>query len=312
MSSEQGEIESVSAFFNKLEPVSYILRRVNTSKGRYYVVDDKMFISVTSLIDLTTKTDEGLIRKMCDAGYNEWMKFLNERATYGTIMHIMIADFLHKETLNFNTIDAEIDEIFSEHRVDRRKASYWREDLKRDLLAFATFASEYSIRPIAAELPLVSFEYKFAGTLDLLCWMTIKEKGFFGEVYKSGANKGEPKESYNHREILALIDFKSGRNGFTEKHADQLALCKILVEENYPDLRFYDMSVYNWAPKNWMQIPSFTLKDQTGLVPDSVIKSKIIIAQDKIKDTIPTTLRVHGTIALGDNPASNYQFKRIV
>jgi len=55
--SEQGKVENVSAFFNKLEPLGYTLRRVNTNQGRYYVVDDKMFISVTSLIDMTTKTD---------------------------------------------------------------------------------------------------------------------------------------------------------------------------------------------------------------------------------------------------------------
>lgn len=314
--SEQGKIENVSAFFSKLEPLKYTLRRVNTNQGRYYVVDDKMFISVTSLIDMTTKTDEGLIRKMCDSGYNEWMKFLNERASYGTIMHILIADFLDQGQMDFDTIDTRIEELFEEYRVEQKKYFYWKDDLRHDLLAFAEFAAEHRIAPLCAELPMVSFKYGFAGTLDLICLMTVKEKGFFGEVYKSGVNKGEPKETHREKRIMAIIDFKSGRNGFTEKHSDQLALCKMLVDENYPSL-VYDYGVselhtFNWAPKDWRTEPTYTLKNQTDATPDSVAMAKIIIAKDKVKDSVPTFLSTTGVVLLGERPSDNFKFKRVI
>ena len=314
--SEQGKVENVSAFFNKLEPLGYTLRRVNTNQGRYYVVDDRMFISVTSLIDMTTKTDEGLVRKMCDTGYNEWMRFLNERATYGTIMHILIADFLNDTFINFGIIDNRIEELFEEHRVEERKRFHFMDDLRKDLLAFAEFAAEYQIVPLCAELPMVSFKYGFAGTLDLICLMDIKEKGFFGEVYKSGANKGAPKETYSVKRVMGIIDFKSGRNGFTDKHADQLTLCRMLVDENYPNLlEDYDVAelhTFNWAPKDWRTEPTYTLKNQTGATPDSVALAKILIAKEKVKDTIPTFLKTSGMVELGQRPTENYQFKRVI
>ena len=61
--------------------------------------------------------------------------------------------------------------------------------------------------------------------------------------------------------ITAIVDFKSGKKGFYDKHALQLLLNKEIVQENYPELIVE--GIYNFSPKEWISTPSYNLKDQT-------------------------------------------------
>ena len=307
------QIESVSAGYSLLPPPDYTLRRVNTAQGRFYLSDEKMYISVTSLIDMTTRQDEGLIRKMSDMGYDKWMTWLNERANYGTIMHILIAEFLEHGYIDFDLLGHRVVVLFEQYNVSKSKYFIFYEDLCQDLLAFCKFASEHKVQPLAIELPLISKSHQFGGTLDLVCKMVVPEKGFFGEVYKTGDRKGQPKESTKELEIYGIVDFKSGRNGFTDKHADQLMLCEMLLKENYNDFRNSTIPVrlFNWAPKAWRSEPSYTLKDQSMTTPPSVIFAKLTIAKDMVRSNIPTFLHPSGIVKLGDDPIENYRFRKI-
>jgi hypothetical protein len=272
-----------------------------------------MYISVTSLIDMTTRQDEGLIRKMSDMGYDKWMTWLNERANYGTIMHILIAEFLEHGYIDFDLLGHRVVVLFEQYNIPKNKYFIFYEDLCQDLLAFCKFASEYKIQPIAIELPLVSKTHQFGGTLDLVCKMIVQEKGYFGEVYKSGERKGQPKESTKDLEIYGIVDFKSGRNGFTDKHADQLMLCELLLKENYEEFRNSKIPVrlFNWSPKAWRSEPSYTLKDQSMTTPSHVIFAKLTIAKDMVRNSIPTFLHPSGIVKLGDDPNNNWSFRKI-
>jgi hypothetical protein len=307
------QIESVSAAYNLLAPPDYTLRRVNTAQGRFYLADEKMYISVTSLIDMTTRQDEGLIRKMSDMGYDKWMQFLNERANYGTIMHILIAEFLEHGYVDFDLLGHRVAVLFDQYNIPKNKYFIFYEDLCQDMLAFCKFAAEYKVQPLAIELPLISKTHQFGGTLDLVCKMIVKEKGYFGEVYKTGERKGEPKESTKELEIYGVVDFKSGRNGFTDKHADQLMLCEMLLKENYDEFLNSKIPVrlFNWAPKAWRTEPSYTLKDQSMTTPLSVIFAKLTIAKDMVRNSIPTFLHPSGIVKLGDDPIDNFRFRKI-
>ncbi len=307
------QIEDVGSNYSLLDPPPYTLRRVNTAQGRFYLCEDRMFISVTSLIDMTTKQDEGLIRKMSDMGYDKWMQFLNERATYGTIMHILIAEFLEYGSVDFDLLGNRVATLYNEHNVPKNKWFVWYEDLCQDLLSFCTFCAEYNVQPIAIELPLVSKSHGFGGTLDLVCKMIVKEKGFFGEVYKTGEKKGQPKETSRELEIYGIVDFKSGRNGFTDKHADQLVLCELLLKENYDEFRNSTIPIrlFNWAPKAWRSEPTFSLKDQSQTTPLTVIFAKLQIAKHKVRNSIPTYLHPFGIVQLGQDPIENFRFRKI-
>jgi hypothetical protein len=307
------QIESVSAAYNLLTPPDYTLRRVNTAQGRFYLAEEKMYISVTSLIDMTTRQDEGLIRKMSDMGYDKWMQFLNERASYGTIMHILIAEFLEHGYIDFDLLGHRVVVLFEQYNIPKNKYFIFYEDLCQDLLAFCKFAAEYKVQPLAIELPLISKTHQFGGTLDLVCKMIVQEKGYFGEVYKTGERKGQPKESTKDLEIYGIVDFKSGRNGFTDKHADQLMLCEMLLKENYDEFLNSKMPVrlFNWAPKAWRSEPSYTLKDQSMTTSLSVIFAKLTIAKDMVRNSIPTFLHPSGIVKLGDDPIDNFRFRKI-
>ena len=130
------------------------------------------------------------------------------------------------------------------------------------MLAFITWVKEYKVKPIAIELMLRSKTHMVATALDLYCEMEVEEKGYFGETYKSGVNKGKPKESKKSRVVKAIVDFKSGRKGFYPKHSLQLLLNKIMMEENYPGIVIEKL--YNFAPKDWRGTPNYNLKEQSN------------------------------------------------
>lgn len=307
---KNNQLESVKADYNKLPELNYSLRRINTKKGRYYIKVGvpKMFLSVTSVISATLPLDDALIKKMCEKGYDEWMKFLNERATYGTILHTLIAEFLISRKIDFDTYGDRVLEIFEQHKVEESKYFVWYEDIIQDMLAFAAFCEEYKIEPIAIELPMASDVYGFAGTLDLFCKITLKEKGFYGEVYKTGPRKGDPKESFQENTYKAIIDFKSGRHGHTEAHANQLVLCQMLMDENYPGEMDDSVKLFNWSPKAWRSAPGFVLTDQTGKVSVDIAKARLTIANAGAISSPPSYLKAFGILEMGNSPEFNWDY----
>lgn len=118
------------------------------------------------------------------------------------------------------------------------------------------------LKPLAIELVLTNPQDGYAGAIDLCAEITIEEKGFFGDVYKTGANAGKPKETKRQRRIRAIIDFKSGRKGFFPEHEVQLLAYKTMWNmhfEKYPVEK-----VFNWSPKDWRgTTPTYNFKDQT-------------------------------------------------
>jgi hypothetical protein len=137
----------------------------------------------------------------------------------------------------------------------------WSDRLKQDVKAFEVFVKEHQVKPIAIEMPLISLKYKIGGALDLVCQMRIGT-GQNGAVLKSDIKydkEGNIKEDKT-RWITAIIDWKSGRNGFYPEHEVQLHLYKPLWEENFPNILID--SVFNWAPKDWESEPDYKLKCQ--------------------------------------------------
>ena len=220
-------------------------------------------VGVTTLTRKTLPQPEQLVKWIADMGYDAAIAYRDTRAKYGSLLHTILATLLIKRVCDLDTF-AEVVANYCKANSITVNEGAWVDDLKQDALAFAAWTLEYNVRPLAIELSLVSPRLRVAGTLDLLCEMDYTEKGYFGEVYASGANKGQPKESKKTSRRLAIIDFKSGRNSHASTHnAAQLRLLEMLLKDNYPQYADTSLLLYNWHPKDWRTKPNYTLNDQT-------------------------------------------------
>lgn len=262
-------VEQIQAeFFNEdaLQEQPEPVYRLDSSGHRYYYTFDedgepRFYVSVTTLIKQTLPTSPSLVKWIAEMGYEESQRFAQERANYGTFMHAQIAELLISRSYNLNLIRERLRMFIESEQLPSDFMGY-ADDFKKDVLAFAQFMKDTDLKPLAIELVLTNPVDGYAGAIDLAAELTIEEKGFFGEFYKTGANAGKPKETKRQRRIRAIIDFKSGRKGFFPEYEIQLhAYMKMwnMHFEAHPIEK-----VFNWSPKDWRgKTPTYNFKDQT-------------------------------------------------
>lgn len=262
-------VEEIKAeYFNEdaLQEQPEPVYRLDSSGHRYYYTFDEngepiFYVSVTTLIKQTLPTSPQLIKWIADMGYEESQRYAQERAAYGTFMHSQLAELLIARSYNLNGLKERLKMYIESEQLPGDFINY-ADDFKKDILAFAQFMKDTDLKPLAIELVLTNPQDGYAGAIDLCAEITIEEKGFFGDVYKTGANAGKPKETKRQRRIRAIIDFKSGRKGFFPEHEVQLLAYKTMWNmhfENYPVEK-----VYNWSPKSYTgETPTYNFKDQT-------------------------------------------------
>jgi hypothetical protein len=112
---------------------------------------------------------------------------------------------------------------------------------------------------------------------------------------KSGPNKGQLKQVNIEKEVIAIVDFKSGRKGFWESHEIQLKAYQWMVDENYPDLKVE--KVFNWSPKDWKSKPTYTLTRQTDTVEYSELELRCALWHACHRAAPRTKLRAYGSIS---------------
>lgn len=260
-----------------------VYRVGGTSKRVYYTLDKNgdpfFYSSVTSAIARNLPTSPHLIKWIAEKGIEEAENYKEERADYGTFLHIECANMLIARKLDLDTLQDRLMQYMEEKKLPANFV-YHAEELRKDLLAFAQWVIDYKVKPLAIEMILADEEMGMGGAIDLPCQLTISEKGFFGEVYKSGVNKGTPKETKRDMEIRAIVDFKSGRKGFYDSHKIQLEIYKRLWNKNYPDLPID--RVFNWSPKEWTgSKPTYNFTDQTD--KDGGEMAGLIIEMERIR-----------------------------
>lgn len=232
----------------------------------YYYFDEKgepvFKQSVTSVIARNTPTSPGLIKWYADQGMEAATDHRDTRAAFGTFMHICLEKFLLNGEYDLDRLDEDIDAYAEMERLPADFGRKHSREAKKSILGFAAFCNEHKVKPVAVEISLASKQYQVAGMLDLACEMVVKEKGFFGEKYKTGPRKGKPKETTEEITIRAMVDFKSGKN-FYDDHAMQLEIYRRIWNENFPEYQID--RIFNWAPSDWRSAPTFKLKDQTSV-----------------------------------------------
>lgn len=274
-------IEEIKALFfdsSALREPPYKVYQLNQDGHRYYYRHEDgepiLYPSVTTLLAQTMPTNYGLLEWIKANGQNaDTLRDL--AASYGTFMHMQFERLIINRRYDFAEVPALLQEYIERENLP---ASFYFESMKKikkDVLAFAQFLSDWKVRPLAIEIGLVHPEYHYAGCIDMPCVMTDPKTG---------------------EEFTAIVDFKSGRKGFYEDHEIQLHLYRMMWEVNFPD--FPVSRVFNFSPKDWRKAPSYNLKDQTGSKNAEKIPYLLALAkiENEKRDNILTV--VHGELDL--------------
>lgn len=299
-------IEEVLALYQSdkviLNP-TYKLWRLDGGESRFYYTIDAdgepvFFTSWTSIISTNLPKNPYLIKWMMEMGEEGAKAYMEERASYGTFMHIQIERFLVEKVYDFDLL---FDKLEDWEYKSGHKATKWYWEMRKDLLSFMQFSFDVNLEPIAIEIALASETMGAAGSLDLVCNMDITENGPTGEFLKSGPNKGEEKIGKIKKRVKAIVDFKSGKKGFFDGHIIQLEGYRRTWNENFP---MYPITrTFNWAPSEWKgDSATYKLEEQTDkwqrlLVDPLVMANKIRVENDNVKPR--DILKIKGKVEFG-------------
>ena len=237
--------EMRAVYFNRdaLKEPPYKLYRMTEGGYRHYYrfVDGEVVLypSVTTLLRQTMPTSPFLIQWMVKNGEAATEK-RDMAAAYGTFMHIQYERLVITRTYDLDKAKEALREYLDKENIPDTYYWEWLPRIRKDVLAFAQFLKDYQVRPLAIEISLVHPEYRFAGCIDMPCEMNDKK----GETFR------------------AIIDFKSGRNGFYEDYELQLGLYRMMWNETFPEQPVE--RIFNFAPKDWRKSPTYDLKEQTA------------------------------------------------
>lgn len=275
---------------NAIRLPNYKVGRVNYGNGRSYVrlmpdgiLEDpfRLYTSLTTAISTCSPMERGLLEWYCKLGLQEADRYTKMKAHYGTLMHRLIGDYLINNFIDLDDLEGKVQSYLSETSYYDQDSANWAYDLQYDLAAFVAFSQDFNIKPLGIEYVLLS-DRGFGTLIDLVCEMDYEEKGFFGDVYKSGVNAGQPKETKRTRRITGLMNFKSGRHPFWRSNGIQVECERLLWQENFPDLPIN--ACFNWSPKEWRTDPGYNLKDWTGEIEEREIDSILELARIRFGD----------------------------
>lgn len=299
--------EVLAEFFDpdalKTEPRK--IHRLDIEGNRnYYILDEfgnpTFYHSISTVIRAGLPTSPYLIDWIVEKGKEGAEAYRDERAAFGSFMHTLFGDLLINKTLDLDAIEIRLEQYLTLKRYPITWMK-WAFELKSACLAFAQWIIDYKVKPIAIEIALASDSMGIAGMLDLACTLSIEEKGFFGETYKTsgpGRKKGDPKESKKSFTVKAIVDFKSGKN-FYEEHEIQLAGYRSMWNENFTHTDDQITRIFNWSPKEWRgTTPTYNFKEQTDTKRLKKLKPIIELAKIEKSAEDKTLTIVSGVIDL--------------
>ena len=254
----------------KLKP---IYRLTNPSRRIYFTyVNNLPFVlnNGTGIIDnYRDKAGEIALEKWRRGLINDGKnpnEELRKRQDYGTVMHMIYGEILKNEvTLHYDLLGELMNNCAVEIGYSEEQAWYFVEEnineMRKDVASFVQWIIDYKVKPIGIEVMMCSMEQRVATAIDLIAQITFEEKGFWGETYKTGDKKGEPKETKQEVTKTVIVDFKSGKGaGFYPKNVLQLLLNRIIFEENIKTINLD--GVFNFAPNDWVSSPTYKFFDQ--------------------------------------------------
>ena len=230
-------------------------------------------------------------------------EYVQATADYGTLLHIAVADYSRFGGVEWQAFDTFVFEYLQNMKLEPGALAAAQKEVTKDFASILQFFHDYNVRVLAVEIPCFS-EHGIATLVDLVVEMDSKNYD------KTPAEKRE-----RHR---AIINLKSGKKGFFEEHIFQLAMERAMFNETYQE----DITeVYNLAPSDWKDKPTYKLKNQTDEIEAQKIEQQLyhFIELGKIRGVLSSPKKpVHvftGKTEYGANPTDNlktYQYNDFV
>jgi len=303
---------------NAIKLPNYRVGRVNFGKGRSYIKINedgtlgqpfKLYTSLTTSIAQSMPTPPQLEDWKFQHGKKEADRLMKVAANYGTLMHEEIGRFIKDKCYDLDGIHAVTEDYLSRISFWDDDCKWWNNKLKEDILAFVQFYNDYEVIPLGLEYVLLSDERCFGTPIDLVCLVTVDEKGEWGDIYKSGERKGEAKVTVKRVQKRAIINFKSGRKGFYETHGIQMECERLLWDENFPESPI-DIAM-NWAPSEWKTVPGYKIKEWQDTYGKEEIEAILKLAEIRYRDKAEKRkyITMSGVISTSNSVASAVKFE---
>jgi hypothetical protein len=237
----------VPSFFdaNALREGPRKLYRYERGGDRYYAVMQPavtLFPSVTTVIKRTTPMPPPLLKWISDYGQRKAEQIRDERAAYGTLMHILFGELAINKEFDLDSLVGRVNAHAAKMHLNI-DAKDWAEDLAADLYGFSDFLTSREVEVLGVEVALASEKLGYAGCLDLVCRMKI----WVGKWVTK----------------LCYLDWKSNRNQFFEESIIQGHAYAPLWNEAFPEFPIECVCLY--GAKRWDETTKdrFRFKDVT-------------------------------------------------
>lgn len=270
--------------------------------------------SVTSIIKAQAENKPWLNQWQSNiGGYDQAQSYMNERADYGTLFHMLITELFRLREIDLNLLPEIVQEYVRLNNIWFLDTRSWAEDLKNDLTGVIQWVKDYDVVPIALEVPIYvpvydphtnEIIYMAAGTPDLVCDMYAK-------------NYSEKTLKKHRKRVRAVIDFKSGRKGFYEEHEIQANVYQKAWNWNMENFiidrrstsRFICSECANWAPTaSRGASTTYKFTWQTGKDSEALFYHYVKEFIIKKKHEISNVRRIGGKLKMGEDTSQNVSF----
>lgn len=259
--------------------------RITTANGRYYKLNNELAISATTFLTLSSR-ESPYLTSWREAKIEQFSskekahQFVEFTAKYGTLLHILFADAYKKNVKNYEEVyQITFDALKQDLGIE--VADMAASEMVKDLGSLIAFAREKNLEITAIELP-VMFN-SVATQIDLVCTM-----------------------DFNGKRQKAIINIKSGKNGAVEQHGHQLAIERYLYNNTFgKDFGEIEL-VFNLAPCDWKDKPTYKLTNQTAAANDYMelfqLKHELLKRDGKLEPSKRNYVTLTGEISFEKEP----------
>lgn len=299
---QDGQIENLKADYLSVNLGSLSLapnlKRVHVAGQRYYFTlgtsEPQFYMGTTEVVEKVlparSKKDPLLEWYMETFGsIQEARDYIRTKAQYATLMKTVFSIYYRESGINVLDIKAVLRDFLKRENIPHHLYfDRWLQDLCVDLASFEAFLIQHEVSPLGISVPL-HHPGGYATQIYFPCEMTVFEKGYHGEVYKTGnaakgITAGDPKETVGPVKIRAIIDFKAKRDcPFREEQELKLILERMIWNHWMDDHGLSIERVFMWSPSDWKASgePSFKLSEKTHTKEADCLTDYLNIARKK-------------------------------